>query len=127
MPLGDSWSGWCRAQAESEFAPDSGTAARLCNFGYVRGECSRAPSDGPDAVRFSISRDRDGVVGIEWVMEKGHYPFANGPLEYVRADSTFRETPADSCLAQQARAYVSSYLRRKDESQSRERARSGIR
>ena len=70
-------------------------------------------------MRFSISGDRDGVIALQWVVERGHYPFANGPLEYLRAHDAFREAPADACLAQQARAYVDSYLRRKGPTEAR--------
>ena len=115
MPLGDAWSGACRAQPETEWSPDPLTAQQFCNFGYARGKCARIPVAGPDAVRFSITHDRDGLIRIYWVMEKDHMPYAHGPSEYSRADRSFRDLPADPCAARQAQAYLSDYLRRKGE------------
>jgi hypothetical protein len=112
-PLGDVWSGICRAQPEREWLPDTATAQQFCNFGYAREKCPRFPGDTADAVRFTISKDQDGVIGIYWVMEKDHLPFAHGPLEYSREAAHFTLPHPDARVAQQAQAYVSSYLRRK--------------
>jgi hypothetical protein len=116
MPLGDPWSGLCRATPAGEWSPDANTVRQLCNFGYAREKCARVPADAPDAVRFGISDDRDGIVRISWVMEKDHLPFAHGPLEFSRADEGFRTAHPDVCVTQQAQAYVGSYLRRKQDS-----------
>ena len=115
MPLGDAWSGVCLAAPDREWRPDPGTLHQLCNFGYAREKCARIPDGTPDAVRFTISHDRDGVVGIYWVMEKDHLPFAHGALEYSRAESGFRSAHPDACVTQQAGAYVASYLRWKED------------
>jgi hypothetical protein len=115
MPLGDSWSGVCRAAPEGDWLPDPNTLQQLCNFGYARQKCARVPAAAPDAVRFTISNDRDGIVGIYWVMEKDHLPFAHGPLEYSRAHGSLRTAHPDPCLTQQAQAYAGSYLRRKED------------
>jgi hypothetical protein len=111
-PLGDTWSGVCHA-AQGDWQPDPQTVQQLCNFGYARGRCARMPEDGPDAVRFSISHDRDGLIRIYWVMEKAHLPFAHGPLEYSHDGGSIGDAHPDACIAQQGQAYVSSYLRRK--------------
>jgi len=116
MPLGDSWSGVCRAAPQGEWLPDPRTLQQFCNFGYAKGKCGRVPCDGPDAVRFGISHDRDGLIRIYWVMEKDHLPFAHGPLEYSRAEAGFRTAHPDVRVTQQARAYIGSYLRRKEDS-----------
>ena len=116
MPLGDSWSGICRAAPTGEWLPDPHSLQQLCNFGYAREKCARVPADGADAVRFGISDDREGLIRIYWVMEKDHLPFAHGPLEYSRADASFRAAHPDTCVTQQAQAYVSAYLRRKGDS-----------
>jgi hypothetical protein len=116
MPLGDAWSGACRAPATGEWLPDSNTVQQLCNFGYAREKCAHVPGDGPDAVRFGIARDRDGLIRISWVVEKNHLPFAHGAVEYSRASSEFETPPPDPCAARQAEAYLSSYLRRKGDS-----------
>ncbi len=113
MPLGDAWSGVCLATLEAEWRPDPRTLQQHCNFGYARGKCGRVPADAPDAVRFSIAQDRDGLIGIQWVMEKEHLPVAHGPLEYSRATAGFVAGHPDARLTQQAQAYVASYLRRK--------------
>lgn len=113
MPLGDAWSGVCRAVPEGEWRPDPQTLQQFCNFGYAREKCAHVPADASDAVRFSVSYDRDGIVGIYWVIEKDHLPFAHGPLEYSRAAAGFRAVHSDARVTQQARAYVVSYLRRK--------------
>jgi len=115
MPLGDAWSGACRAVPEGEWRPDPQTLQQFCNFGYAREKCAHVPADASDAVRFSVSHDRDGIVGIYWVMEKDHLPFAHGPLEYSRAAAGFRTVHPDACVTQQAQAYVVTYLRRKGE------------
>ena len=112
LPLGDTWSGLCMAKPDCRCSPDASTVQRLCNLGYAREKCANVPADGPDAVRFSISHDRDGLIGVYWVMEKNHLPFTHGPLEYSRADAAFRSVHPDACVARQAQAYVTSYLRR---------------
>jgi len=116
MPLGDPWTGMCRAAPDREWLPDANTLQQLCNFGYARQKCARVPADAPDAVRFTISHDRDGLVRIYWAMERDHLPFAHGPLEYSRAEARFRIAHPDACVDQQARAYVGSYLHRKGDS-----------
>ena len=113
MPLGDPWAGVCRATPAGEWPPDPHTLQQLCNFGYAREKCARVPADAPDALRFGISHDREGLIRIYWVMEKDHLPFAHGPLEYSCADAGFRTAHPDACVNQQAQAYVSGYLRRK--------------
>ena len=67
-------------------------------------------------MRFSISHDREGLIGIYWVMEKDHLPFAHGALEYSRGEAGFPTAHPDGRLTQQARAYIGSYLRRKPDS-----------
>lgn len=113
MPLGESWSGVCRAERGGEWRPDAGTLQTLCNFGYARPHCVRVPADGPDAVRFSISHDREDIVRIYWVMEKNHLPCGHGPLDYSRAEAGFLAAHPDASVARQAQVYVDSYLRRK--------------
>ena len=114
-PLGDSWSGLCQA-APGGWTPDSDTARRLCNFGYARERCQRIPGGGADAVRFCVARDEDGVIRLQWVMEKDHLPFAHGALDYSRAVGGFDAPHEDARVARQAESYVSSYLHAKGES-----------
>jgi hypothetical protein len=118
LPLGDDWAGLCRAPGSQPAEPPAAAITTLCNLGYARGYCPRFPSgdDGPDAVRFTISRDDGYTVAVYYVVEHDHHPFAHGGLEYSRAKDAFLVPPPAENLLRQARAYVSSYLRRKAES-----------
>ena len=105
LPLGEFWAGECRAMREAvQAAGHPG-----CNMGYARGSCAQFPvDDGPDAVRFTICRHEGAAVGIQYVLERDHLPFAHGRLECpAQAESEI--------LARQAQAYVESYLRHKKE------------
>jgi hypothetical protein len=113
LPLGDSWSGFCRATPGALSTPDESALRPLCNLGYARGACPQFPkADGPDAVRFTISRDSGDAIGIDYVVERDHHPFAHGRLEYSTASGTMSDAPGD-VLARQAAAYAESYRRRK--------------
>jgi hypothetical protein len=112
-PLGDAWTGQCHAREEA-WLPDRDTL-RLCNFGYARESCPRVPGDGPDAVRFCVSCDREGLISIRWVAEKDYLPFEHGRLEYSRVEARFRPADAEDRIRRQAQAYVRSYLRAKGE------------
>jgi hypothetical protein len=112
LPLGDAWAGSCRTLPDAPWQPEDPTLRTLCNLGYARGACPRFPSgDSPDAVRFSVMHDEGEHVRIYYVVERGHLPFAHGPLEYSRRRAAFADPPADANLDRQAAAYVSSYLR----------------
>jgi hypothetical protein len=116
LPLGDSWAGTCLAVSSSPWQPDEAMLRPLCNLGYARGSCRRFPSgDGPDAVRFTISRDEGACLRLYYVVERDHHPFAHGPLEYAVSIGVFTGTPLGETLNRQAQAYVESYLRRKME------------
>jgi hypothetical protein len=105
------------ASAAETGAPGDTFCDTTCNLGYARGECARFPEgDGPDAVRFTISSHRGAVIGIGYVVERDHHPFAHGSLEYFTAAAIFATPPETATLARQAQAYVESYLRRKKES-----------
>jgi len=113
LPLGGRWRGMCRADAARAAEPDDGVR-KTCNLGYARGVCARFPAgDGPDAVRFTVTRDEGDRLLLYYVIERDHHPFAHGPLEYVRATGALA-SPAGDTLARQAQAYAESYLRRKD-------------
>ena len=109
LPLGDSWTGLCHADPARPAIPED---ALCCNLGYARGQCTRFPDTaGPDAVRFTIAREDSTGVGLYYVIERDHHPFAHGPLEYSYADG-LAPLP-DALLARQAAAYVESFRRRK--------------
>ena len=114
MPLGDTWSGACHADAASPFTPDDHVLSDLCNMGYARGKCPHFPEiHTSDAVRFLITSDRDDTIQVAYSMERDHYPETHGTLAYSRAQSVFTGHAANASLEQQARAYVMSYLRRR--------------
>ena len=120
LPLGDSWSGVCRAVPEAPCEPAPDIARPLCNLGYARGHCDRFPAgSGPDAVRFTIAADLGASLRLYYVLERDHHPFAHGPLEYSVDAAAFDTPPASESLDSQARAYIASYLRRKTEARSR--------
>ncbi len=140
LPLGGPWRGMCRADPEGAAEPEENMRP-VCNLGYARGVCRHfPPGDGPDAVRFTVTGDAGGRVGLYYVLERDHHPFAHGRLEYAR-DNGAIVTPAErrddriadplnearppeaACrpaegstgetLARQAQAYAESYRRRK--------------
>ena len=55
------------------------------------------------------------AIGIYYVVERDHHPFAHGRLEYSLTAAAFVTPPESATLARQAQAYVESYLRRKKE------------
>jgi hypothetical protein len=112
LPLGDSWSGFCRAIPNQAHA----TADGCCNLGYARGNCGRFPAgEGPDAVRFTISRHENAGLRIYYVIERDHRPFAHGALDYSFAAGCVTTPVEPETVARQANAYVESYLRRRKE------------
>jgi hypothetical protein len=123
LPLGGDWVGLCRSTGGQIWEPDEASLTTLCNLGYARGSCPRFPADegdaGPDAVRFTIFRDDGRLVQVGYVVERDHYPFAHGGLEFSRAAAAFVTAPETEILHRQACAYVTSYLRRKGEAAGR--------
>jgi hypothetical protein len=113
LPLGDSWAGICRAIPDRPSPPDDAVLRPLCNLGYARDVCGRfPPGDGPDAVRFTISRDDGTFIAVSYVIERDYHPFAHGRLQYSAAAGAFAERPGGEILDRQAQAYVESYRRR---------------
>src|SRR5437879_1683236 len=114
LPLGDAYTGLCQAEPGSAIDPGLAALKDCCNLGYARGRCAHFPAgDGPDAVRFTVAREADGLIRIDWVREKDHHPFDHGPLEYSVANRSFTAADADEAVRQQAHASIESYLRRK--------------
>jgi len=116
LPLGDSWSGVCRAIPEQPGRPDDTALQSYCNLGYARGKCDHFPSGhGPDAARFTITEDAGATLRLYYVLERDHEPFAHGPIAFCAASGQFTPPPEGELTARQARAYVESYMRRKAE------------
>ena len=120
LPLGDGWTGICRAAPDQPFHPGDSLLDPFCNLGYARGHCAHFPAHhGPDAVRFTIVSDDGAALRLYYVLERDHRPFAHGPLEFSVAQNELT-TPAEGELtAAQARAYAASYLCRRGESERR--------
>jgi hypothetical protein len=102
--------GVCRAGTTEGYAPADDLLVRGCNFGYARGFCSRFPSSGPDAVRFSIASDDGRRVQILFATEKEHLPGSHGRLVYDREEADWEEIESRTLLHEQAWAYLHSYL-----------------
>lgn len=110
LPLNDTFRGVCRASSE-EFEPPERSQRELCNCGYARGRCERFPNESADAVRFSVTAEKDGVLRVVWVMEHDHSPGDHGVLEYSIAESRVLGDIGEVLLAQ-LRAFLQNYLNR---------------
>ncbi|MCX6626067.1 MAG: hypothetical protein NTW28_00360 [Candidatus Solibacter sp.] len=117
LPLGDWWKGVCHAVPGTPEEAGGSGCDTTCNLGYARGESTRFPEgEGPDAVRFTISSHEVAAIGIYYVVERDHHPYAHGRLEYSLSAGALATTLETATLARQAEAYVESYLRRQRES-----------
>ncbi len=113
MPLGDFWRGVCRSE-DAPFAPDDSTLRDLCNMGYARQTCPRCKdASAGDAVRFLVGSDQNGLIRIDYAIERDHHPQAQGAFQFRRSSADFAGAVADTIIEKQALAYVKSYLRRK--------------
>jgi hypothetical protein len=114
FPLGDLFFGACHAHATEVIEPPESRQRELCNCGYARGRCDRFPGDGAaDAVRFSVTDDTPNRLIVVYVVEKDHAPAEYGTLEYSVGDSRLDGPVISDVLAQQARAFLDSFLRRR--------------
>ena len=105
LPLGDAYSGRCTA---ASIVP-SEVMLHDCNLGYA--SCVHLPADrDSDAVRFSIRRDPQGTVTIQYVFEIAHAPVSNGVLIFDPVSSQWRERHADVCLQRMAECRMETYL-----------------
>lgn len=116
LPLGDVWAGECRAPGHQGDVPDRAALVRYCNLGYARPACPRVPAGGADAVRWAVSRHQGETIGICCVLERDHLPYERAELEYDTAAGRFTVPHPNRNVAQQARAYLESYLLRKQRS-----------
>ncbi|HSP66714.1 MAG TPA: hypothetical protein VLN48_03235 [Bryobacteraceae bacterium] len=111
LPLGDPWGGTCHARADNIVEPPDLQQRELCNCGYARGRCERFPGgEAPDATRFSITSDTGGVVRLVYIFEKDHAPASHGVLEFPGSGEV---SGVSDLLAQQAKAFLESYLHRR--------------
>jgi hypothetical protein len=115
LPLGDGWQGRCTAAGQEGFTPGPEELANFCNLGYAR-NCPRLPQERAwDAVRFSIARDKGGVVTVLFVCERDYRPAQHGTLEYDFALARWRVPHADPRLQKMAECYLECYLLRRDQ------------
>lgn len=112
LPLGDGWKGKCCASSEAKPASDA-ELTNGCNLGYAR-ECGRLPqAREADAVRFSVTRDRDGAIHLFWLTERDHLPVKRGELVYQVAEGTWTASAPSPVLQAQAEAFLAGYLARR--------------
>lgn len=116
LPLGDVWNGECRAPGMEPAAPDRAGLIRNCNLGYARGVCRRVPAEGADAVRFAIACHEGPTVNLCCVLEREYLPFSRLDLNYDVEAGRFTAPQPEAVIARQARAYLESYLLRKNRS-----------
>lgn len=115
VPLGDLWGGECRLPDSLPATPGSAVLPDTCNLGYARGRCPRFPDGpGPDAVRFAVASHTAETVSLRFSIERGHLPFAHGPLVFSITGRCLTAPPPGNLLRRQAEAYLESYLRRKN-------------
>jgi hypothetical protein len=115
LPLGDPCRGHCTAGPDGDIEPGVDDLRQYCNLGYARGRCSRFPaaSDTADAIRFSVTRDRDGDIALICIFEKDYAPVRHLALIYATGTRSFATAVETSILEAQARKFIDSYLNRK--------------
>ena len=115
LPLGDAYSGECRAPKAS-LQPDETILRQCCNLGYGRGRCRDFPScSNADAVRFQIASETEAWINIQYVFEKDCWPVLYGTAVYSIATREVSGELPDEVLRRQLGAFVESYLRRRSE------------
>jgi hypothetical protein len=114
LPLGDGWSGHCTAPGHEGARPSDEELKDGCNLGYAR-NCSRLPRERScDAVRFSLARDRERKLTVQFVCEIAHAPAAHGMLEFDAAAQSWSSQHADPRIQRMAECFLQAYLRRND-------------
>jgi hypothetical protein len=104
LPLGDAFSGVCRAPGSS-VQPDETRMREVCNLGLGRHACDQFPQgSAADAVRFHVAKDSGELIDIQYVFEKDCWPGERG-------DAT---SLADETSRRQAAAFLESYLMRRN-------------
>lgn len=90
----------------------------FCNLGYAE-SCVRLPKDRAwDSVRFgartvSEGNAAGGCIQLRYVCERGHLPAENGMLEFVAAESRWRELHPNSCVQRMAECFLESYMEKR--------------
>ena len=114
LPLGDAFSGVCRAPGTS-VQPDETRMREVCNTGLGHHGCEHFPSDAAaDAIRFHVAADAGALIQLQYVFEKDCWPAEHGKLEYS-VTRGFSQAPVHAALHAQAQAFIDSYLRRRNQ------------
>ena len=114
LPLGDGWLGECTAPGHEGRVPGPEELAQFCNLGYARA-CPHLPQERAwDAVRFSIARDKDGLVTVLYVCERDYRPAQHGRLDYDSARERWPAPHSDPRIQKMAECYLECYLLRRD-------------
>jgi hypothetical protein len=112
LPLGDGWTGYCTAPGHEGARPSDDELREGCNLGYARA-CPRLPRQrSSDAVRFSLARDRDRKLSVQFVCEIAHAPGEHGMLEFDAAAGRWSSVHVDARIQKMAECYLESCLRR---------------
>lgn len=110
LPLGDGFCGRCCARDDG-YRPSHDEVRDLCNIGYAAA-CPRLPQErDADAIRF-IARRADGLVSVQYILERGHAPAGSGQLDYELAQAAWRAPHADARVQAKAQCYLKAYLAR---------------
>ena len=103
LPLGDAFSGNCRAPGNS-IQPDETRMRAVCNLGYGRHACEQFPrGSASDAIRFHVAQDAGELIKIQYVLEKDCWPAGQGDAASL----------TDETARRQAHVFLESYLRRR--------------
>ena len=120
LPLGDPYRGVCRADPMRERLPGIETLRECCNMGRAGRRCSHFPKEGgSDALRYSVASDEGGLIRIFYVAERENRSIDHGTVEFETETGLLRDGHTGETLQKQARAYVESYLRRKQQPDER--------
>lgn len=66
-----------------------------------------------DSLRFSVARDEDEKIVLQYVFDREHAPAGHGQLAYDYAAQRWISTLDDACAQRQAECYLSAYLERR--------------
>ena len=103
LPLGDAFSGECRAPG-TIVQPAEPRMREVCNLGYGRHGCEQfPPGSTADSIRFHVSEDSGELIRIQYVFEKDCWPGEHGDAASLTNETARR----------QAHVYLESYLRRR--------------
>jgi hypothetical protein len=105
LPLGDAFSGECRAPGSS-IQPGETRMREVCNPGLGRHACEQfPPASASDAIRFHVAKDSGELIHIRYVFENDCWPGKHGDAAELTNET----------LRRQAGVFLETYLRRRSE------------